>query len=445
MANFILDRADPLFGQMVLAGDSRKPRSLLALDKNNWAPRVGVAWNRKGLVIRTAYGIFFAQDTGLGVIARLTGNPPYYGFGGLNLASDQLNPATGFVLSPGATIPRPAPINPRDFVLSPSATFALVSWDQRYTTPYTQEWNFDIQKQLPKGLLFEINYVGNHGVKFWGSSQANQPLVNGPGAPNTRRPLARYTVAPISALAPWNQSVYHGFSTRLERRFGSGLAFLSSFTFGKVINLQDIGINVGSTTADTVQNAYNRRGQRGVSDNQVPMRFVFSGVWDLPFGPGRRRLSSGWLSHVAGLWQLSAIYAAQQGLPFNLTLSFDNANAGTSSWPNRICNGSLPNPTISRWYDTGCFVSPPQYQFGNSGKNILRGPGLNNFDLALHRVFVLPVEHRTTLDFRAEAFNFPNHPQFSNPGAVIGVPAAGVITSTSQINRQVQLALRLEF
>lgn len=448
MANFILTPGDPLYGQMIIAGDSRRPRSLLGMDRNNWAPRVGFAWNVphvSGLVVRGAYGIFFAQDTGLGVIARLTGNPPFYGYGGLSIISDQLNPTTGFVLSQGASIPRPAPINPKDFVVNPSATFALVSWTERYTAPYTQQWNFDLQKQLPRGLTWEINYVGNHGLSFWGSAQGNQPLVNGPGSPNTRRPLARYTVAPITALAPWNQSYYHGLATKLERRFSGGLSFLASFTYGKVINLQDIGINVGSTTADTVQNVYNRKAQRGPSDNNIPVRFVLSGVWDLPFGSGRQFLSRGWMSRVAGAWQLTAIYGVQSGLPFNLTLSFDNANAGTASWPNRVCNGKLSNPTISRWFDTGCFPAPPAYLFGNSGKNVLQGPGLNNIDMGLHRVFRLPIERRTTLDFRLEAFNLVNHPQFANPGAVIGTTTAGVVTSTSQINRQVQFALRLEF
>lgn len=448
MANFIRDRGDPLFGQMVIAGDSRKPRSLLATDYNNWAPRIGFAWHvphLKGLVIRSSYGIFYAQDTGLGVIARLTGNPPFFGYGGLSIISDQLNPATGFVVVPGATIPRPAPINPKDFVLNPTATAGLVSWTQRYTTPYTQEWNFDIQRELPWNLLLEASYVGNHGVAFWGSAEGNQPLTNGPGSPNTRRPLAQYTVAPINALAPWSQSTYNGLSAKLERRFSKSLTFLTSFTSGKVLNLQDIGINIGGTSADGVQNAYNLSAQRGPSDISVAMRFVASGVWDLPFGTGRRYLGRGWMGRIAGPWQLTAIYSTQTGLPFTPTLSFDNANAGTTSWPNRVCNGSLANASIKRWFDTGCFVAPPAYQFGNSGKNILEGPGLNNLDLGLQRIFVLPVERRTTVDVRAEAFNFVNHPQFAVPGAVLGTGTVGVVTSTSQTNRQVQLGLRLGF
>jgi hypothetical protein len=261
----------------------------------------------------------------------------------------------------------------------------------------------------------------------------------------TRRPLAQYTVAGVQALAPWNQSVYHGMSAKLERRFSGGFSFLSSITWGKVINLQDIGINVGSTSADTIRNAYDRRSQRGLGDSSVRLRSVTSGMWDLPFGTGRRLAGHGWVGRVAGPWQLTAIYAAQTGLPYNLNLSFDNANAGTASWPDRICNGALANPSIARWFDTSCFVTPPAYQFGNSGKNVLFGPGVSNLDLGVHRVFVLSTERGMRLDFRAEAFNLPNHPQFGTPGATIGNPGAGKITATSQINRQVQLGLRLEF
>lgn len=178
---------------------------------------------------------------------------------------------------------------------------------------------------------------------------------------NLRRPLTQYTIAPVTALAPWSQSVYHGVSSKLERRFNNSLSFLSSFTYGKVINLQDIGINVGGTSADNVQNAYNLRAQRGLSDISVPLRFVFSGVWDLPFGTDRRFLGRGLAGRIAGPWQVTTIYSAQSGLPFTTTLSFDNANAGTTSWPNRVCDGKVSNPSIHRWFDTGCFVAPPAY------------------------------------------------------------------------------------
>src|ERR1041385_5217395 len=152
MANFILEPNDPLFGQLVIAGGGRKPRSLLTLDKNNWAPRAGFAYrvpHVRNMVVRGSFGVFFAQDQGTGVTNRMTNTPPFFGFGGIAIISDQLAPSTGFVLSSGASVPRPAPISPQSFVLNPAATTTLVSWDQRATTPYVQEWNLTVEKQLP--------------------------------------------------------------------------------------------------------------------------------------------------------------------------------------------------------------------------------------------------------------------------------------------------------
>jgi hypothetical protein len=177
----------------------------------------------------------------------------------------------------------------------------------------------------------------------------------------------------------------------------------------------------------------------------VRARFTFSGQYRLPFGKSGAFLKSGWPAAVAGGWQLAAIYQAQTGLPFTPVLSFDNANAGTISYPNRVCSGGLANPTLQEFFNTSCFAAPAAYVFGDSGRNILRGPGENNIDFSLHREFRMPVEHATTLEFRAEAYNALNHPQFAQPGATVGSSTFGVITATSVANRQLQFALRVVF
>ena len=450
MANLILNRADPLFGHLVIAGLGGQPRSLLEMDKNNWAPRVGFAWHvprLKDTVIRSSYGIFYAQDQGNGVTSRMTNNPPFFGYGGVSITSDQLNPSTGYILSSGLLAPRPAPINPAQFVLSPGATTTLVSWAQRYTTPYVQEWNFTLEKQLPWEMVWETSYVGNIGIHLWGQSEGNQPLTNGPGAVVTRRPLAQYTVAPIKAFSPWNRSMYEGLSSRLEKRFSRGVSFLASFTHGRALDLQNAALDAcdGCGAGDTVQNAYSREVQKGPSDNNVPFRFSFGGLWDLPFGPGRTLLRHGWSGQVFGFWQISAIYQVQSGLPYTVRLSFDNANAGTISYPNRVCSGTLEHPSLSQWFNTSCFVAPPSYQFGNEGRNVLIGPGRNNMDLGLHRSFRIPPGESGRLEFRGEAYNLFNHPQFGLPGDTIGNPGVGVISGTSTPNRILQVALRLSF
>jgi hypothetical protein len=450
MANLVLDTASAKFGQLAIAGLNGNSRSLVSLDANNWAPRVGFAWrvpHVNGMVVRSSYGIFYAQDQGNGVTNRMTNNPPFYGYGGVSITSDQLNPSTGYVLSSGALAPRPAAIDPAQFVLSPSATTQLVNWSPRYTTPYVQEWNFSIQKQLPWQMVWETSYVGNKGTKLWGQTEGNQPLTNGPGAPVTRRPLAKYTVAPIKAFSPWNRSTYEGMSSHLEKRFSTGVSFTASFTYGRAIDLQNAALDAcdGCGVGNTVQNSYARDLQKGPSENNVPLRFALGGNWELPFGPGRPLLSHEWASHFVGQWELSAVYSAQSGLPFTVNLSFDNANAGTSSYPNRICDGNISNRSLQSWFNTGCFVAPASYVFGNEGRNVLNGPGKNNLDLGVHRSFRIPVRETMRLEFRAEAFNFFNHPQFGLPGTTIGNPGVGIISGTAVNNRIVQLALRLTF
>ncbi len=451
MGNFIVNPADPNFGHFDFAGLNGISRSLLQMDKNNVAPRVGFAWHVprvKGMVIRSSYGFFYAQDQGDGVNDRMVSNPPFYGYGGVSIASDQVNPATGFILSSSALAPRPAPISAAQFVLSPSATTGLIAWNQRYTTPYIQEWNFTVEKELPWNMVWQTSYVGNIGIHLWGDSQGNQPLTNGPGSPTTRRPLAQYTVAGVTVFAPWDRSTYEGMSTRVEKRFAKGFSMVTSFTWGRSLDLQNpaLGVCDGCESGNGIQNVYNRDGQKGPSDQNVPRRFVAAIVWDLPFGPGHALVAGhGWGGQVVGNWQISTIYQAQDGLPFTTTLSFDNANAGNTSWPNRACNGNLSNPTVQHWYNTSCFVSPAAYVFGNEGRNVLTGQGHNNMDLALHRIFPLRFREGMALEFRAEAYNTTNHPIFQFPGSSIGTASAGIISATALPNRELQMALRFLF
>ena len=451
MANLVLDRGSPLYGQFILAGDNRLPRSLVSGNFTNIAPRVGLAWRVPGtgdLVIRSSFGIFYAQDEGTGITNRLISNPPFYGYGAQTISSDQLNPSTGFVLNSGVTIPRPAPINPASFVLVPSATATLVSWPLTTRTPYVQQWNCSVQKTLPWNMLAEINYVGNHGVQFLGVGEGNQPMILAATTVNSRRPLIAFTDASVKQVGNWNMTYYHGMSSRIEKRFASGVSFLSTFTYGHAIDLQNPALDLcdGCGSGSTIQNNYDRAANRASSDNDVRLRFVLAGSFELPFGKGKPFLSnSGFATAIAGGWRVVPIYQAQTGLPFTPSLSFDAANAGTVTRPNALCSGSVPNPSISRWFDTSCFVAGPSYVFGNAGRNVLRAPGINNLDMSIQRDFRLPLEHATVLTFRAEGFNALNHPQFAAPGATVGNSTYGIITATSTDNRQLQFAIHVQF
>ena len=153
---------------------------------------------------------------------------------------------------------------------------------------------------------------------------------------------------------------------------------------------------------------------------------------------------------IGGGWQLNGIGTLMTGLPFLPVMQTSNLNTGTGSqFPNRVGSGVLSDPAIDRWFDASAFIAPPQYMFGNSGRNILRGPRTRQFDLSLFKGFRLAEKRR--LEFRAEAFNALNTPQFNNPNASIGFAGVGRITSAGspavyqRTSRQVQLALKLYF
>jgi len=440
LANLIIDYGDPLFGQYVLAGDSRRPRSLQDADLNNVGPRIGFAWRTPltGFVVRGGYGIFYGQDEGFGVSQRMTNNPPFVGFGGLQITSDQLNISSTIPLS--ATLPpRAAPPTPASYQFDPRSTVQLRAWTNRFTIPYVQQWTLSLQKELPRNLLWEVNYVGNRGLKLWGVYEGNQP-VPGPGSVNDRRPLAGISRAALIRAEPWVMSSYHGLSTRLERRFSGGLSFLASYTFGRSLDTQsNIDLCdgcVNSAGSGSVQDTRNRSANRGPSDHNVPHRFVFSGVWELPWAR---------LNPAFGGWSLAGLLSLSSGLPFTLSLPFDNSNTGTVNWPNRLRDGRLDSPTVGRWFETEAFTFPAQYTFGNAGRNFLTGPGTKSIDFSLQRNFKLPIHEGARLQFRAEGFNLFNTPQFGTPGATLQTANFGIIGGTAAANRQLQIGLRLLF
>ncbi len=449
LANFVINPASPNFGKMIYAGINGQSSSLMNVDPHNFAPRFGFAYrvpHTGDLVIRGGYGIFYGNpDEQTGVGSMMTNNPPFVGLGGQNLIGDKNNPSTAFNLS-SSLPPFPAPVTPQNFVLSPSSTSTLESWPSYYKTPLVQQWNLSFEKQLPKNIALELSYVGNTADALWNTYPGAQPLTPGPGSVPSRRPLAKYTAGPITVSAPWGRSHYEGMTARLEKRMTQGIYFLASFTYGRAIDLSS-GASLDGCgycgTQEAVQNAYDLAAQRGPSDSNVPRRFVFSTTWDVPFGHGHRFASTGASAAILGGWEVSGIWTAQDGDPFTLALSVDNANVGNTNWPNRVCSGKLSNPTLQNYFNQSCFTTPPIYTFGNAGRNVLYGPGEDNVDFAVHRFFPVPHVERMKLEFRAELFNLFNRPEFAIPSVTLNLPQTGQITSTTIPNREVQFALKL--
>lgn len=193
------------------------------------------------------------------------------------------------------------------------------------------------------------------------------------------------------------------------------------------------------------QYAYNLAAEFASSSFDIRQRFVLSSVYELPFGKGKPLLHDSRIGNIlAGGWQLSGIFTKQTGLPFTPVEAVDASNTGTTEKPNRIGSGILTSgQSINNWFNTAAFTTPAAYTFGNSGRNILRGPGLTNTDLGLSRV--IAIRERFNVEFRAEAFNLFNTPQFGLPSTTLGTSTVGVISTTVNPQRELQFALRIAF
>jgi hypothetical protein len=379
-------------------------------------------------VIRAAAGIFYGRDENVPIARRPTNNPP--SFIQTNYTSDQIDPS--IVLSQGF------PSN----ALDPATvqTPAVNSYLKHSPTPYVQQWNFNIQREVGAGLLAQIAYVGSSSHDLYYPDQIDQPSP-GPGKVQARRPFPQYSA--LYEYAPFVSSNYESLQAQLERRLSNGLSLLAAYTFSH-------SIDNGPSQTDNVsapQNALNFSAERGNSNFDIRHRFVFSGVYELPFGKGKRYLNGSRVANqIAGGWQISGIFSAQTGLPFTPILSYDPTNTGiTSARPNRAASGVLPSTQrgANDWFNLAAFIAPPVYTYGNSGRDILSGAGFRNIDLSLSRLIAF--SERFHLEFRAEAFNLFNTPELGLPNATLGQTTTGVISTVVNPQRELQFALRLAF
>jgi hypothetical protein len=272
----------------------------------------------------------------------------------------------------------------------------------------------------------------------------NQPTP-GTGNAQLRRRFPQY--ASINYWTPIGFSTYNSLQLKAEQRFAYGLTFLASYTYAKAIDLTGSPI-FGDSVAGGPQQKGNIFENKGLAGFDIRHRFVLSYNYELPMGKGKRFLntSNRAMDLLIANWQLNGITTAQTGSPFSVFVPGDpNGTAGNGSLrADRVGDGRLSGPgqTISRWFDTSAFRAPAPFQFGNSGRDILTGPGTTNFDASLFKN--IPIRESMRMQFRLEAFNVFNHAQFLLPGQTIGTPTFGVITSARRA-RELQLALKFYF
>ena len=404
--------------------------------KAGFAPRFGFAYQlNEKTVVRGGAGLFWNTAGHGGNALRLQRHVPFgpiYSF----------SPGNFFVtrrVSDGfPTIP------PLDLRLADNPSGSVIGVDPDYQPGYAEQFNLTIEHELPAAILLKASYVGNLGRHLDTSYNLNQ-AVPGAGAVNNRRPF--FAVRPTLADVTWAVSdglaAYHAFQFSAEKRLTHGLTGLLAYTWGHAIDT--VGQNFGGGADGPLpQDPRNRWADRGNSPFDIRHRLSIAFNYALPFGKDRAWLNSGGpVDYVLGGWHVNGILTVQTGLPFTPTANSATVNTGTGSRPDRIGNGEISNPTVERWFDVTAFGTPAQFTYGNSGRNILYGPGRTNFDFSLFKEF--PFTERLKLQFRTEFFNLFNTPQFDLPNAAIGASSAGTITGIVGTPRQIQFGLKLTF
>jgi hypothetical protein len=431
-------------GALVLAkSGSIEDRALVRADKNNWAPRIGLAYQINSKTVwRMGYGIFYSLFDRNGSEDQLALNPPNLVNNNISLGATATAPL--FLLKDGF---------PRNF-LDPNAPGLLTRVRVRAANPnapnaYVQQWSAGFQRELPMHLFIEADYVGTKSTRLNTLRNFNQPLF-----PNGPLPYPNFQQ--IEYRDPLGNSVYHGLDLTVERRFAAGFTFRSAFTYSRSIDNAPDQLN---TNASFGQNGRDFRNWRGPSDFDVPRRWVTSYVYELPFGKGKKMASSGAAAYILGGWRISGGLTFQDGRPFTPTANSNNSAIDRglqTALPSVVGPAFVPGDVDCYFYSsrraackslfpnaTDFLVIPTPAAYGNVGRNILRAPGTRITDFALHKDF--PFMETRSLQFRWEMFNMANTTHLGFPGRDVSGGSGGSITTLGTDARIMQFALRLKF
>jgi hypothetical protein len=434
MANFDLNPGSANYGKLVNAqSGSIRNRSFVNLDKNNFAPRLGFSYALdQKTVVRGSFGTFYG-GLGFQAIAQLgAANPPFSVSitqpTATTAATSQVKLSDGF---PANFLDPVRLVNPN-----------LVSFAENFPISEIYQWNLNVQRELIGQTVFSVAYVGSSSAYLRGFNDLNAPPP-GAGAINPRRPFP--TFGGITYASSFAHASYHSMQLKAERRFSNGFSLLSAYTWSHSIDNSVDGEDTGNGSV-TPQDPRNTNAEKASSGIDLRHRWVTSAIYDLPFGG-----KSGWLSQntatrvIFGGWQLGGIFNVQTGFALTPTVAPNPANTTTTARPNLVGNPNLARGTrtVDRWYDITAFATPTQFNFGTSGRSVIRAPGLVNLDLLIARNFQITERYR--LEFRSEMYNASNSVHFGRPNVQTNAAQAGRITATQVPNRQVQFGLRLVF
>ena len=429
-------------------------------DHNNFAPRVGLAWDilsNGSTVLRAGYGVFYET-----IIGNIPGNV-------------MLNPP----FLPDYFTPAPFTQWPNAFQVT---GFPVITVSQQHLmTPYAQHYNLMLQRQLPARTLLEVGYVGTSGTKLPRFRQMNQAFITQPEidalTPDVRTRMEIMGIPdfvidnfilpngiaaiPSVARVPFFgypqifqaedtiSSNYSSLQVKADKRFSHGLSSLLAYTWSHSIDGASVFFGSGANgTTIFPQNNYDLAAEHGNSDFDIRHRLSWSVLYEIP---AMRRLPK----LVGEGWQLGAILSLQTGQPFSVLTGQGLSGTGLGNdRPDLVGDPNAGPHTVAKWFNTDAFVLNQPLTFGNSGRNIVSGPGFHNFDFSVLKN--THIGEHVNAQFRAEFFNITNHPNFALPSNVLAAPNFGQLFQTpdaAQNNvglgsggpRLIQFALKLSF
>jgi len=396
-------------------------------DRNNFDPRVGLAWSIGKTVIRTGVGIYH----GPGQIDDV--NTPLDNMSARFSLTTLEAPGLSYPVAPFLSLARDVGVTPRS-----------LQRDRR--DMYSAQWGLSIQRQLPVGFISQIGYVGSSGVKLFA-----RQYINNVDPVTKVRPLP--TFGRMDEKRQDGKSNFHALQLSLHRRAARGLNWGSEYMWSHSINDGNLGGGEGAQP----QIAVCRVCDRGNSAQDIRHTITSNWIYQLPFGPGQRFLNAGGASRIFEGWEISGIWTARTGRMLTIGIS-RSANAvpdgNTSGQRPNIVPGVSIYPaggsTFTQWLNPAAFTIPVSGTWGNAGRSIATGPGLAQVDFSLQKN--TRIAEGKTLVFRVEAFNLFNRIQAGNPSTTFTSPASfGLITSGlnrtigTGTSRQLQLAMRLNF
>ena len=480
---YIIDPKSGLLGATQFAGVNGAPRNFRQEDYRDFGPRLGFAWDILGngkTSVRGGYGIYYE----LGFNTIFFGNTN--GFASTNTGYTPPGNNTNFAafqLSQGFPS---APIEPLGAKLGPSAFLGTTaSYDPpQGKMPMSQQVNLSVQHEFSRNTVIEVGYVGNHGTHMVGAGynlnqlpdqylslgNSLQDQVKNPYAGKVPGALGAATITRQQSLLPYpyyqaitvrnpRNGYFHGDSLEVSatRHASSGLTLIAGYTYSHLLdsplstNLNFNGVSANASVSN-YQDAYNPQAEYATDPLDVQHRATISALYDLPFGKGEAFLSdrNGFLNKAVSGWQLNTIAILQTGNPLVIT----GANNNAATRPNVVPGTSFQpaHQSIAEWFNAAAFINPPNYTFGNAPRTLskVRAPGLVDMDLSVFKTF--PIYEAIALQFRAEAFNVLNHPNFGLPNTTF-VPGANGLNSSGSFGtitqaynaRSLQLALKLLF